>query len=343
MKTILFVCIAFLSSLSFASAKDFFKTEVGPGFRKNGVRTDTDCRAHIRKVICLVDPVKDLDNVKPETRACLAGGLDYAHIFENIYDAVPPTLQKMFCSLDFLFIEKEFAGTAYAGALTDDTGKLVGAQMGFNQRILDKKMTLEQWASWKEQLSFGGDAKNFNVDSALPEVLTRTAIPVSDFIYFVLVHEFGHLFDFANDLNKKENCTKLANGDEECVMSAGSWGALSWETSHKPRTENEFLNRSGLCFYWCGDKPLSPSTANQIYEDIYETSFLSLYASQQPWDDFADSLAYYLMSKELETVYINDPKTGLRYNVMTKIELPVFAAKKKYIEGFLNNPAIVYP
>lgn len=61
----------------------------------------------------------------------------------------------MFCSLNYIFIEKEFFGTAYASPLKDSNGNIIGAMMGIRQSVLDENLNLETWASWKEQLSFG--------------------------------------------------------------------------------------------------------------------------------------------------------------------------------------------
>ena len=171
-----------------------------------------DCRANIAKVICLVNPTGEQEKI-PERR-CLPSGEAYVNHFESLFDNYPPGLQRMFCSLKHIYIENEFFGTAYAGLITGPDGKKQGAMIGIRRAVLDERLDFTTWASWKEQLSFGGISGNYRAVPDLPVVHAKTYSRTNDFLYFVISHEFGHLFDFANDLNKTAKC-KEANGDEE--------------------------------------------------------------------------------------------------------------------------------
>lgn len=308
---------------------------------------DTEtCRAHIAKVICLVDPVDDIDKPieKPIERVCLEGGQNYTAIFERLYDNYPPAFQKMFCSLHHLYIEKKFFGTAYAGTIEDENKKIIGAVMGIRQSVLDENLNLQTWASWKEQQSFGGVKDSYTILPHLPQIETTSQTNANDFLYFVIAHEFGHIFDFANDINAFKTCKEYPDeGDPECEMAEGTWGAISWITESTAKPANEFPNRKGLCFYSCGQTPLSPELAPQIYADLHKTEFISTYATTQPWDDFADSLGYYLSAQNLKTRYILDTRQGQQYDIIEKLYSPVFAKKYQYIEQFLQRSDIVYP
>src|SRR5688500_13625 len=70
----------------------------------------SDCRTHIAKIICLVDPdrVSLENNQLPDNsrmRPCLPGSERFAPSFEAIHDQFPPFMQKMFCSLKKIYIE----------------------------------------------------------------------------------------------------------------------------------------------------------------------------------------------------------------------------------------------
>lgn len=307
--------------------------------------TTIDCRVNISKTICLAEPATT--GQQPMDRLCLDGGDSYSVYFEKIYDNYPPSLQKMFCSVKRIFIEKSFPGTAYAGAIYNSQGQPTGAVMGIRQSVLDQNLDLQTWASWKEQLSFGGTTNSFAPADNLPRVETSSASNVSEFLYFVIAHEFGHIFDFANGLNRTSDCTtpnpKPGTGD--CALAPGTWGALSWERTTKPLAQNDFSNRTGLCFYNC-THPLSAENVSQVYTDLSQTNFISTYATTQPWDDFADSLAYYLISQNLNASYIIDtrqPNTPHVFDVMTKLHSDLFAEKYQYIQRFLNRTDIYYP
>lgn len=305
----------------------------------------TDCRANISNTICLVEPT--MAGQQPIDRQCLDGGQQYAIYFENLYDNYPPSLQKMFCSAKRIFIEKSFAGTAYAGAIYDPQGRPTGAMIGIRQSVLDQNLSLSTWASWKEQLSFGGATDSYSPVDTLPLIQTNTNANVNEFLYFVIAHEFGHIFDFANGLNKTSDCTtpNPQPGTGDCNLAIGTWGTISWERTSKPRPQFDFLNRSGLCFYNC-PHPLSVDNVAQVYTDLSHTNFISTYATTQPWDDFSDSLAYYLISKNLNASYyllVNTNASSQSYDIIAKLHSEIFAEKYLFIEKFLNRTDIYYP
>lgn len=302
-----------------------------------------DCRAQIAKAVCLVEPAAK--GQAPEARPCLDGGSAYADPVEDLYDHYPPALQKMFCSVKFIFIEKDFFGTAYAGQIKDSDGKINGAMIGIRKSLLDQPPDLATWATWKEQLSFGGVYDSYTLTPDLPQVLTQSQIQTNDFLYFVITHEFGHLLDFANDVNKTKSCAEAENSQDhgECEMDEQGWGAFSWITDRKPKLENEFPHRSELCFYWCEGKPLLKNDVPQVYADMDQTSFISIYATTQPWDDFADSVAYFTMSKNLKLNYLISTKQGKTYDIVARLKSPRFSKKYAYLEKFLQRADLIYP
>ena len=78
----------------------------------------------------------------------------------------------MFCSLKHIYIEKKFYGTAYAFGTYDQDKKMDGAELGIRQSVLDQNLKLTNWASWKEQLSFGGVTDSYTVTPYLPRIET---------------------------------------------------------------------------------------------------------------------------------------------------------------------------
>ncbi len=324
--------------------RDFFVIPITNESQILDEAPETDCRDNIRKVICLVDPVEKGQDSK--SRKCLEGGQEYAIYFERLYDNYPPVLQKMFCSLKYLFIEKKFFGTAYAGMLERKDGKYQGAMMGIRKSVLDENLNLTTWASWKEQLSFGGIADAYKVLPGLPRIQTKSAGLANDFLYFVVTHEFGHIFDFANDINKTQNCPEPKSEDEEmpeCRLAENTWGDIGWQTTRLPHPINEFPKRKSLCFYGCEGKPMSKGDIPEVYQALHQTDFISTYAATNPWDDFSDSLAYYLMREKLNTSYFVMTEDGADYDIIKKLDSILFARKSNYIKNFLNLDEIKYP
>jgi hypothetical protein len=319
---------------------------------KSKLEPSADCRAHIREVMCLFDSLDDIDQAPAGHESCLAGGEEYAAPFEALYDAYPPALQKMFCSLRVLYVLNNFEGTAFGGTLKDENGQPSGAHMGIRRSVLDEGLDLTTWASWKEQLSFGGVSGSYTVTPTLPHIETATSRPVNDFLYFVVTHEFGHIFDFANHLNAFASAkdpdlscspTEEVPMDPSCAPAAGSWTSLSWESQTLPLVSQRFAYRKGLCFYWCDDEGLTEAAVPEAYSGLAASNFISMYAATNPWDDFADSLAYYVMRQELGTSYVIDTVQASRYDIMGKIDSDVFTTKRQYIAAFLARDGIVYP
>ena len=303
---------------------DFFVETLSKPFVSPLDQDTQNCREKISKAVCLVDPTENPD--ASVRRPCLEGGDAYAIHFKMLYDFFPPVLRTMFCSVDVIYIEKQFQGTAYAGVLRDPNGKIRGAQMGIRKSVLDDRLTLTKWASWKEQLSFGGISDSYTLTPGLPLIRTASWPGANDFLFFVISHEFGHIFDFTNNVSK------------------GGWGDLSWLTEETPKPENEFPHRKDLCFYWCENHPLSKEAASEVYRALYhDTNFISIYATSNPWEDFADSLAYFVMGQHLQTSYIVDTQQHQAYNIMQKLRSEKFRSKYRYIDDFLNRKDVAYP
>lgn len=353
LKLALATAILFLSTSSLAKrhyvTEDFFieklsQEESSLWRNSSRIADNENCRDHIKTVMCLVDPGEE-GKIPKEGRPCLAGGENYAHFFETLYDNYPPALQRMFCSLNYIYVEKKFFGTAYAGLIYDEKGKILGAQMGIRQSVLDEQLNLTTWSSWKEQLSFGGVKDSYTVLPHLPKYETASPSHLSDFLYFVVAHEFGHIFDFANNVNKTKNCPENPDKQEqpECEMDENGWGGISWITDKKAKAENEFTYRTSLCFYWCEGKTIDSLLIPKLYNDLFATQFISTYATTQPWDDFADSLAYFLMNRHLSSSVVLHNSEGESYNIMAKLKSPLWLPKWQYIERFLARKDIAYP
>jgi hypothetical protein len=298
---------------------------------------DQDCRANIAKVVCLVDPAKEGDD--ESKRTCLPGSENYAAPFEKLYDRFPAHLQKMFCSLGRIYIEKDFYATAYAGGIVDPNGVQLGL-IGIRQDFADKEFALDFWASWKEQLNFGGDPKVYSTDPTRPMI--QSSFP--DMFYFAVAHEFGHLFDFTNKLNRFDDC-KFENGRLEgaCTSAPGSWAEQSWKDARNhPLDVNEFPLRTELCFYTCNGKFIDLGRAQELYHDLFATNFISIYAAQNPMEDFADTFAYYTVRNELQATYWVTLQDGQVFDSMEHLYSGAMKGKADFIRNFLAG-TIRYP
>lgn len=311
-------------------------------FQSGPVPTDlADCRARIAKIVCLVEPMNaDEEGDDFDQRACEPGGESYAWAFEGHFDRSVPVIQKMYCHLSKIWIEKSFVGTAYAGLVRDSSGKTIGGGIGIRREVLESKLGFDDWLSWKEETSFGGSA-----DSNAPRIGVLNYVsnrPTSDFFLdYVLNHEFGHIFDFANGLNATTECRyrEKAPGEWErvgtCEPLPGTWGALSWRNVSEPLAGNDFAGREKICFYFCNGQFLKAAEAIDLFLGMLGTNFPSTYSSRYPSEDFAENFALKLAHDD-----------GLRLKLETgghSLDLsghflgPKLDTKRRYVEDLIQK------
>jgi hypothetical protein len=309
--------------------------------------TKGECRARIKDILCLLD--KPTTHILTEEPSCLPGGEQYAHHFEKLYDDYPEALQKMFCSLNVIYLEPDGGGTAYAGAvMNEETGKRYGkgAIMGIRKSILDSGLDLQTWATWKEQLSFGGSTTSYAPTPGLPMVNAHMSVPgASDFLYFVIAHEFGHIFDFANEINSW-TCNEeedFKGNPKYCLPNKGSWTEFSWKNLAMPNSDNYFPGWDAFCFYWCDGKTPAARYTDLIYRGLSASNFISSYATNNIMDDFAESLAYEVSYRNRGLSYSIDAGTGFTMDTIQKLSAPNYAPKRAYVLKFLERTDIIYP
>ncbi|MEO5667780.1 MAG: hypothetical protein ABIR96_06970 [Bdellovibrionota bacterium] len=309
------------------------------------------CRARISDVICLVEPEVPGDTAP---RACIQG-VDLSpaiNSLQTIYDNYPEALQKVFCTLSHIYLEKKSVGTAYAGSSGDGSMAVLGFRA---ELLLEPTPSLSKWVSWKEQLNFGG-AKDYTTreDLVKIEASTTLAAPASDFVYYVIAHEFGHVLDF----KYKVNDWICNDASDECEPRPGSWNALSWAKSYPkleptvqdpwglmawiPSATSSFEHRDELCFYACADDHGSPALMLPLYTNIMKVNFLTTYSSTNSWDDFAETVAFYAGTRYINLNYAVTLPDGTRFDLVDKYKNdPVFRSKRDWVENFfkkLENP-----
>jgi len=307
-----------------------------------------NCRENIKTVVCVVDAFSDNEDAfkwqqGALQRKCTGGEDKYITELEKVYDNYPPEFQKMFCSFRKIFIEKELTSTAYASVVKYESGKLAnGMFMGIRKAIIDNGMDYAFWSSWKEQLNYGGSNKEYKVSEELPMYYFEPNNDLNDFLYVVISHEFGHFFDTPNNVNVLENekeCEKKKW--KNCKLKSG-WPEFSWKNSSIVKEKYDFNFRHRLCFYRCSEK-LNIGAVNAIYPGLSNTNFISTYGATNPWDDFAEALAYWVADKYLNAQSHILLKNGYKFDIMSHLHSNLLKEKVDFIEDLMNSPDLKYP
>lgn len=264
------------------------------------------CRESIAAKVCLVagEGISD----------CLPGAEPYSRALERLHDEYPPALQGVFCKLKSVYIHPTLRSSAYGGL--GDGGGVIGVR----QSLIDEGLSLSRWASWKEQLPFGGPKDSYDLRPELPAVEARVPGSSNDMLYFLFTHEFGHILDFLNNLN------------------GGGWRAISWLGWDRSRfDESEFPLRPRVDFYGPGPR-LDKSDAPAVYAELLRTDFASLYAATSPYDDFAEALALYVLSRRGGSFAVREPSAaGPALDLAGRMASERLREKREFIESFLSR------
>lgn len=273
-----------------------------------------DCRSKISDLLCLVDPVEESNPFADRySRPCLEGAKKYEALFTRHYDRSSPLIREMYCSLDKIWIENESLTTAYAVPIRDHSNILVAGAIGMSRKFLDEDPSLETWMTNKEASSFGG-AKVFKYAVRMKKRLSA--------VDYALNHEFGHIFDYANDIQE-------------------SWLPLSWESSSTTKEEYHFPLRRELCFYQCGGSYIAMDRSQELMEALTALPFVSSYATVNSKEDWAETFAIFLAVEEkglAVKVRVNESTKDL--NVHWQSER--LRSKKEFFKRFKGS-SIRYP
>lgn len=318
---------------------DFFRIQVSSDSTLRKSSPSIPCRQQIQKAVCVLNKLPETPGAEPQ---CDRENQSYISVFQELHDSFPAALQRVFCSVRSIYVLDEFYGTAFAGLEVDASGNIVGAQVGIRRSVIDQHLTLATWATWKEDLSFGGVLDGYVHTDGLPFVQSSSPRPVNDFLYFVMAHEFGHILDFTNDVNRFDTAPHQNSGERTQAVK-DTWSSLSWDTMKAPSRQNRFPYRPGLCFYGCDGEAMSKAVVSELYRGLAGSNFISTYAATNPFDDFAESLAYFLMERELGATYQVYTGQGEAYDIMMKLQSSIFARKYQYVIDFLNRSDLRYP
>ncbi len=228
-----------------------------------------DCRANISPSICLLDQsVSSSEFHRKKNIRCLEGSETFAKEIEAVHDEMPPNLRLMFCYIKHIYIFENADTSAFS--YFDPSGHVIG----LSKSMLFSGLSFNTWLQRKEQNAFG-----LSIDTPLTPKIPKLEVQMNtrarDQLLYVFLHEFGHLLDQANGLQRY-------------------WASQSWLPNGKIRASDRFANQTA-CFYNCLPEESWPlERANSVYQKFVQMGrFVSLYATVDSFEDFAETFAYF--------------------------------------------------
>jgi hypothetical protein len=326
-----FLLLALLALSGFACSKpnrteqlshDFYVTEVSDDFssrfedklfQETPAKLDSReaCEVSLKQAVCETTAGTPVITRNPLAVQCSPDSSKYVPALMEIFDETPEKMRLSLCSLEKIFISDAITSTAFASALTNGFGEIVGGYVGFKKGTFVEQPSTHDLVSWKEQLAFGGSTVFLANDPSLVQIsydLKMTTLK-KDGLFYVLMHELGHLIDFNNQVNSR--------------FAPTGWSRLSWKTADTPLDSARFAHQEDFCFYDCSSY-LKREQGLEIYTSLRDSAFMTSYAGQNNYEDFAEFWAWHLMLGS------KDPKFEITIPGETTIDLmPAFAANPK--------------
>ncbi len=270
---------------------------------------------------------------------CSSASASYVPALMAFYDEMPARLRPSLCTLERIFISDGITSTAFASPIMKSLDEApVGAYIGARKSTFLNQPTVSALVTWKEQLPFGGSAEFLANDPSLVQINygLNTGLP-ADGLYYVLIHEIGHLLDFANFVSAT-SCGPNRSGSN-CVPNPGTFASLSWETSSKPLAHAKHLRQGEFCYYNCAGLILSPSEGFTIYSSLMTSAFITPYSGMNSREDFADFFAFNLLWRQRGLNYrIEFPGQGSLDMNRVFEQNPLVRAKLDYVERLWMSP-----
>jgi len=233
-----------------------------------------------------------------------------------------------------IFLVQDLGGTGYTDYVFNQQHEPVGAFVVLDAGVLTR--SANAWATWKENTPFIADAAfDLQVTIETPANDNRKQA-----LQYILLHELGHVASVGAHIHPSWDSW-------DCVKDPPDrypFFQLSWQLKDAQSCDviskfdgAVFRHRKDVVYYFGAKLPAA--LGPEVYAELAQTNFPSLYAATSPGDDFAESFVTYvhheLMGKPFE---IRIDKQGQRQTTFTSCwGTPRCAAKQKLIEELFSN------
>ena len=205
------------------------------------------------------------------------------------FDLLPEPFREIWHDrLAGIYLVENFLGGGMADLCFDDKGNMYMV-LFLNPLIFSKSM--EEWIDFR-------DNSPFFDDNSGTEIHSRVSGNFRELLH-IMTHETAHMYDSYNhETPYMYPVMKSATPEKESYpFTDGVWADYSI-----PVKEYDFPGRLDIASYGLG-KQLPRSRAQELYRDLAETPFCSLYASRLWVEDFAEWFTWNYLKKTLGISY----------------------------------------
>jgi hypothetical protein len=210
---------------------------------------------------------------------------------KDISLSLSPALNKLLNErLIGIFSVKDLGGSGFAEEILDETSHKPYAIIVLDRDVLLKRKANE-WASWKENSIFqpkqqGGLRLQMTIASEKDNT-------VQNAVRYLLLHELGHSLGLISNIHPSWNSS------DKSISQNYSFMKLSWKPDNQGKSvslfDDKFPERKNIRFYSFDKAQLTNEEMPVVYGNLQQsTNFVSMQASTNVWEDFAESFVTYV-------------------------------------------------
>ena len=258
-----------------------------------------------------------------------------ADIKKDIQDALRelPELakKKLNQNLVGIFIVNDLGGSADTDSIFDENKKEVAGFVALDVTVLNRKAN--EWLTWKENSPFL-ENPDYKIEAEIEKPQSNSR---KNALQFILLHELAHVISIGEGVHPSWEHITTAD------PSPFSFSSLSWTLGADKKIiskyDEQFPERAKIAYYRGPKSKTKFSKAADIYSKLEQTNFVTLYATTNFTDDFAESFATYVHEVLLKRSYSISIfyKGKLIKKYVPHWSDPKFEAKLKVIESVLKS------
>jgi hypothetical protein len=335
-------CLSWAFSGCSPSKKDSAPTSNGVQEKNVAIRSQS-CDEITRNLICVTDYLPEVENPpgnflpgikKQQDRSCKSGHEDYKDYFMQVYKMTPEPVQKLICGVSVIYLV-EGENVPYGGQVSyiydiNDVKnekvydgyksydlKAIGQYLSISVHYrIKNKETCADAAQRRFNARFGF-ASDFSSKQILPQYAFENDSPACDFVK-TLIHEAGHIFDFAND-----------------VMSHHE----DWVSKSFVETDGDYPRaKAGPLLF--SANPLDSTQAKELLVEFNQSPFVTFYALNNPMEDFAEEFVN--MFGEYKYSFVDLDGTKLVDIQNNNVTVDTRICKISYVSNVYNSPDIKF-
>ena len=281
--------IVYLASCANEQQKAIKKLREEPAYRLESYGKNLDVRLEDRIFEApefLLDYLKRLDKTDLYKPYTISSSDKYE--LQKCIRGLPEKIKRV---LDMKLLGIFFIDEFFGGGLTDyvfDRDGSLHSIIILNPKIL--KSSMSDWINFRDNSIFN-ETNDITVKSVCK--------PKKMQLLQTLVHEIGHVYDFHSHI------TPYADSGLTILKKSDITPFIDnvWAGYDKPVKEYDFPNRDRMSFYGLGDKRIDSAHAAEMYKNLLNTPFSSLYGALSWGEDFAESFTWFYLKRRFGIEY----------------------------------------